>query len=271
MNLSKSSDWKTLVQDLFWTVEWIIFRKILHLLLNDLLCSTYRSWRNACICSNHCRRFSYLFPTRSVHTHEGIRSQLYIQIKCVRLRPSVSQEYRDRRWLKRISRSRALIDSIEDQLRFTPRNFQYNHDVNRSEGTRSCEINMNGRTNDIDSVRWRVSVVICIVFEEHRYADVLLIVTLRIYSSVLALIRRTSSVCLTEMMSIRKESLMSTWTLRDRWTPSCPWSRSSGICDPLSAFHSRGLVGRFTNSRSRVKFEWSDLRESTDRQRKFSR
>ena len=173
--------------------------------------------------------------------------------------------------LKRISISRALLDLIEDQLRFTLRNFQYNHDVNRSEDTRSSEINMNGRINDIDSVRWRVSVVICIVFEEYRYADVLLIVTLRIYSSVLVLIRRASSVCLAEMMSIRKESHMSTWTLRDRRTPSCPWSRSSGICDPLSAFHSRGLMGRFTNSRSRVKFEWSDLRESTDQKRKFSK
>ena len=136
---------------------------------------------------------------------------------------------------------------------------------------RNCEINMNGRINNIDSVRWRVSVVICIVFDEHRYADVLLIVTLRICSSVLVLIRRTSSVCLAEMMSIRKESRMSTWTLRDRRTPSCPWSRSSGICDPLSAFHSRGLMGRFTNSRSRVKFEWSDLRESTDQKSKFSK
>ena len=215
--------------------------------------------------------FRIFFRRDLFNTHESIRSQLYIQIKCVRLRPSVSQEYRDWRWLKRIWRSRALIDYSEDQRRFTLRNFQYNHDVNRSEGTRSCEINMNGRMHDIESVRWRVSVVICIVFEEHRYADVLLIVTLRIYSSVLVLIRRASSVCLTEMMSIRKESLMSTWTLRDRWTPSCPWSRSSGICDPLSACHSRGLMGRFTNSRSRVKFEWSDLRESTDQQRKFSK
>ena len=165
---------------------------------------------------------------------------------------------------KTISRSRALTDLIEDQLRFTLRNFQYSHDVNRSEDTRSCEINMNGRINDIDSVRWRVSVVICIVFDEHRFADVLLIITLRIYSSVLILIRRTSSVCLAKMMSIRKEIIISTWTLRDRRTPSWQWSRSSGICDPLFAFHSRGLMGRFTNSRSCVKFEWSDLSESTD-------
>ena len=98
---------------------------------------------------------------------------------------------------------------------------------------------MNRRMNDIESVRWRVSVVICIVFDEDRYADVLLIVTLRICSSVLILIRRTSSVCLPEMMSIRKEILISTSTLRDRRTPSWQWSRSSGICDPLSAFHSR--------------------------------
>ena len=129
---------------------------------------------------------------------------------------------------------------------------------------------MNRRINDIDSVRWRVSVVICIVFDEYRYADVLLLVTLRIYSSVLILIRRTSSVCLAEMMSIRKEIIISTWTLRDRRTPSWQWSRSSGICDPLFVFHSRGLIRRITNSRSRVKFEWSDLWESTDQKRKFS-
>ena len=84
--------------------------------------------------------FRIFFRRDLFNTHESIRSQLYIQIKCVRLRPSVSQEYRDWRWLKRIWRSRALIDYSEDQRRFTLRNFQYNRDVNRSEGTRSCEI-----------------------------------------------------------------------------------------------------------------------------------
>ena len=272
MNLSWSSDWKTLVQDFFLTSEWIFFLRnfisslsIHHVRREDLDETLDDPISSVEITVEDFR----IFLRRDLtNAHESIRSQLHIQIKYAR--PSVSQEYRDWRWWQRISRSRVLTDLIEDRLRFTLRNFQYSHDVNRSEDTRSCEINMNGRINDIDSVRWRVSVVICIMFDEHRFADLLLIVTLRIYSSVLILIRRTLSVCLPEMMSIRKESPMSTWTLRDRRTPSWQWFRSSGIDDLLFAFHIRGLTGRFTNSRSRVKFEWSDPRESTDQKRKFS-
>ena len=57
---------------------------------------------------------------------------------------------------------------------------------------------------------------------------------------------------------------MSTWTFRDRRTPSCPCSRMSGECDPLSSLHDRGLMRRFTNSRPSVKFQWSNLRQSID-------
>ena len=53
------------------------------------------------------------------------------------------KQFRDRAPLQ-------ILSKIDCDLH---RNFQYSHDVNRVEDTGSYEINMNGRINDIDSVR----------------------------------------------------------------------------------------------------------------------